>query len=650
MPAGNTPPLRGIFHLVFKPTNGDLKVKVEPVRVHTPPLHCEMWRPPSIPTFIISGIVLISGRVDVRSEENLSDYRSSSTAITASAGKSAPHQIGSVPFLGASLKDDLNGKLCVEEVLPGSPASNGGLTAGDEILEANGRRFKDKMEFREWLHSCASGDQLRLTVLSAGQRVSKVATLDSLSHPLKASNERVYVGLTYGEPDDRGAVVESVSKDSPAAKAGLVKGDILVSFDGLPVTTTTTLTDLLTEKRPGETLDLAVLRGEEPISLSVKLGLSANGLVPLSLVLPSIWRRDQYRLAVIGVEFSDTKMNPIIKRDAWDEAFFSNGTYRDKKSVTGQQVHGSLADFYRENSCGKLNVSGKVFSPVAVSKTRAEWSSATRDTEQSAFYNEVLDRLQEREGAEVLKEYDGLMFIYAGERYPKINRNTLFWPHRANFMRAGRRWSYFICPEGGQNMVSISVFCHEFGHMLGLPDLYARPENPGSEGLGVWCLMSNERGAGKPQHLSAWCKEQLGWIKPAVLDPKVPQKLLLGPVEGSPDEVYKVLLRPDGAEYLLLENRRRKGFDESLPAEGLLIWHVVGRKPILEESHGIEGPSGPRIFLGSVPYPSRSNHSFTPFTTPSSRPLLGGGYPVHLTNIRQLPDGRIAFLIGYEYQ
>ncbi len=72
------------------------------------------------------------------------------------------------------------------------------------------------------------------------------------------------------------------------------------------------------------------------------------------------------------------------------------------------------------------------------------------------------------------------------------------------------RISYFICPEGGETMTSISVFCHEFGHMLGLPDLHARPENPGSEGVGVWCLMAAELQKGRPQHMSAWCKEKLG--------------------------------------------------------------------------------------------------------------------------------------------
>ena len=154
---------------------------------------------------------------------------------------------------------------------------------------------------------------------------------------------------------------------------------------------------------------------------------------------------------------------------------------------------------------------------------------------------------------------------------------------------------------------------------------------------------------GRPQHFSAWCKEQLGWIEPTVIDPTVKQKLMLRPVQQSSKEVYKVLVRPDGSEYFLLENRTKTGFDRDLPGEGLLIWRVSSGKPVLEESHGILGPAGPRVFLGSVPYPSPSNSAFTPQTTPSSRSPQGGGLPVHLTNIRRLPDGTITFYVGYEY-
>jgi hypothetical protein len=162
--------------------------------------------------------------------------------------------------------------------------------------------------------------------------------------------------------------------------------------------------------------------------------------------------------------------------------------------------------------------------------------------------------------------------------------------------------------------------------------------------------MSNQAGNGRPQHFSAWCKEQLGWLEPAVIDPKVRQKLILTPVEGSSNECYKVLVRSDGTEYLLLENRRKQGFDRSLSAEGLLIWRVNGNRLTLEESHGVEGPAGPRVFLSSVPYPSQANDSFTPYTTPSSRSQLGGGTPVYLTNIRRLTDGKITFQVGYEYE
>ena len=194
-------------------------------------------------------------------------------------------------------------------------------------------------------------------------------------------------------------------------------------------------------------------------------------------------------------------------------------------------------------------------------------------------------------------------------------------------------------------MESIGPFALEFAKLLGLPELAARIENPGSEGLGVWCLMSNGAGTtGRPSHLSAWCKEQLGWLSPAVLDPTAKQKLIL-----APKECVKVLVRLDGSEYFLLENRAAKGFDSDLPGQGLLVWRVLNNRPILEESHGVAGPSGPRVQLDAVPFPSKINRSFTPLTTPSSRSLTGGGLPVHITNIRRLPDGRITFFVGYEF-
>jgi immune inhibitor A len=249
------------------------------------------------------------------------------------------------------------------------------------------------------------------------------------------------------------------------------------------------------------------------------------------------------------------------------------------------------------------------------------------------------------------------------------NRGGIYWPHKSTTTVGMRRMNYVLISEGtgvarfrpapaGRGdavaaptiqMTDISVICHELGHILGLPDLYARPEDPGSEGLGVWCVMSQALRSGRPQHMSVWCKEQLGWVHPVVINPTVKQKLVLGPIEDSPNEAYKIPLKSDGSEYFLLENRCKKGFDASLPAEGLLIWRVTRNRPLLEESHGISGPQGPQAFPASVPFPSIANDSFTPYTTPSSRSRLGSSSTVYLTNIKRMADSRISFWIGYVF-
>jgi hypothetical protein len=250
---------------------------------------------------------------------------------------------------------------------------------------------------------------------------------------------------------------------------------------------------------------------------------------------------------------------------------------------------------------------------------------------------------------DALKDVKGIIFLYAGSR-SATNRGAVYYPHAGTVTHQSQVFRYMLIPEGGSSLTSLNGMAKEIGMMLGLPELAARTENLGSEGLGPWCAMSDPLRIGKAQHFSPWCKEKLGWLTPAAIDPTVPQKLVLSPIENSATECFKVLVRSDSSEYLLLENRRKTGFDGNLPGEGLLIWRVVNDRPILQESHGVEGPAGPTVHLASVPYPSLANNAFTPDTIPSSRSPRGGGLPVNITNIRRLPDGRVSFQIGYEYE
>jgi M6 family metalloprotease-like protein len=347
------------------------------------------------------------------------------------------------------------------------------------------------------------------------------------------------------------------------------------------------------------------------------------------------------------IEYPDVKANKKLTPKGWEDALFSAGTW--KATPTGEKVHGSLNDYYREQSHGKFRIEGRAFAPVLVSKKRGEYVEGSGTSNKTVLPTEAIAKLLEREGEDRLAGFDGVCFIYAGARVGS-NAGGLYYPHQGTLTHQGRRLDYMLCAEGGTTMEPTAQFALVFSKLIGLPSLAARTENAGSEGLGRWCLTSDGARGWKPAHLSAWCKEQLGWIDPVVIDPTVPQKLILGPAQRSAKECYKILVRLDGSEYFLLENRTATGFDGELPGQGLLIWRVSGGRPILEESHGVTGPKGPLVHLPMVPYPSKANNAFTPITTPSSRAAGGGGLPVYVTNIRRLSDGRVTLHVGYPYQ
>jgi M6 family metalloprotease-like protein len=580
----------------------------------------------------------------------LSEYRGVDQAITTTIKSTGPQSVGIAGYLGISTQKT-EGRLVISEVAEDSPAAQAGFQKGDLIKRIDGQEAASPDMFRETVQAHSPGAIVKVLVERGGKPIELKATLKATSRPMSLASQRPILGFSIDESKEgEGAAIARIQPDSPAARANLKVGEWVLKLDGEAIAHPSKLNDLIAEKKPGDQVTLTLKRDEKEVD--VKLTLAGEAASRRMDFRPAgYWKKENFRLGVVFVEYPDVKHNAKVKMENWTELFFSKKTYT-KRSATDQPVHGSVFDYYQELSYGALRLEGKVFDWVEVGKKRAEYSQGTGTSQagKNAFLSEAIDKLYSRDGEDALKDMDGIIFVYAGDRPGGTSRGGLYWPHRGTFSHKGKRWNYAIFSEGGARMTNISVICHEFGHMLGLPDLYARPENPGSEGAGTWCAMSNQLPNGRPQHFSAWCKEKLGWIKPAVIDPTVRQKLILAPIIDSPRECYKVLVKLDGSEYFLLENRVKRGFDQDLPGEGLLIWRVVGNRPILEESHGVDGPNGPRVFVSSVPFPSPANQAFTPFTIPSSRSQLGGGLPVHITNIRKLPGGKIAFQIGYEYQ
>ena len=595
-----------------------------------------------------SSIVFLAGALLLGAEErNLAEYRPLSKAIRMEKTTLEGASQNKAGKLGLRLSWKPGVGAIVVEVQSDSPSAKAGIQSGDVVELVRGKKIQDEETMRLIHTMVYATEKTEIQLRRSG--VEKMVELIPMpwSRPL-ANTPRARMGISLQKVKDKDAVeVKSVTPNGPGEKAGVKVGDILSSINGKKIRTEPIVTVPTEGKKAGDELMLLVERQGKQIRL--KLRLESDQLEDTSLSWNDrdrkLFRKPVYKLAVLLVEFPDQKMNDKIKPSDWEKQLFSFNEY-NTENATGQKAYGSMNDYYHEISYGQLKIAGKAYAPVALSKKRIEYSTASP---RNQIMEQTLDKFFEREGANSLDGYDGVFFMYAGSRAPVVRGNVL-WPHRGNMSYKGKRYSYFICPEGGEKMFPISVMAHEFGHLLGLPDLYARPEVPDMEGLGMWCTMANGAGLdGRPVHFSAWCKEQMGWIKPVIVDPRVRQKLILSPVETASGEFLKIPVRPDGNEYFLLENRMRKGYDKMLQAEGLFIWRVVDGKPSLEESHGIPGQAGPGRYPDQVPYPSRSNRDFTPLTVPSSSPVKQGGWPLHITQIERLPDGRLLLQIGYEY-
>lgn len=131
-----------------------------------------------------------------------------------------------------------------------------------------------------------------------------------------------------------------------------------------------------------------------------------------------------------------------------------------------------------------------------------------------------------------------------------------------------------------KKIIDIGVFCHEYGHALGLPDLYDRTP-PKAECVGNWCLMASGSYGGdndhadRPSHMSAWCKYYLGWADVKPLSTALSHSF--EPVDKR-NRIYRFdIPETNKLEYFLIEYRRKTAWDEFLRGEGLAIWHIDER-------------------------------------------------------------------------
>jgi immune inhibitor A len=254
----------------------------------------------------------------------------------------------------------------------------------------------------------------------------------------------------------------------------------------------------------------------------------------------------------------------------------------------------SMANFYRQLSYGALDLTGEVIGYIRAPQPYSYYTATESGTGSKypqntpGLLNDALTIFCQNDSLtrfDVDKDgfVDAIFLIHAGagaEAEPNpTKRKKMIWSHKWTlphpFVNQGVKvFAYSTEPEDG----SVGVFSHEFGHLLGLPDLYDTTFR--SHGIGDWCLMAagswGEEG-NRPVRMSCWCLSKLGWIKPKVVTRK--KRLQLNTLEEKKTECYRLWTKGiTGPEYFLLENRQATGLDAALPGSGLAVWHIDGRQ------------------------------------------------------------------------
>lgn len=270
---------------------------------------------------------------------------------------------------------------------------------------------------------------------------------------------------------------------------------------------------------------------------------------------------------------------------------------------TNANSTGSVRDYFMYASDSLLDLQFDVYGPYTVSKTMAYYGENT-----SSNHNKNVDeliaeaaKLADADGVDFALydnnndgKVDNLSVIVAGYNEAEGGPANSIWPHYSGVYNSdsysGKRISKYLviseyCGSGGKQQAGIGTYCHEFGHALGLPDLYDT-QNSSRYTVGTWDIMCagsyNNNGCTPPSY-SAFERFAMGWLMPTQLVEK--GDYCLEPLLES-NSAYLIAanehnlssMSPSPNEYFLLENRQAIGWDantDALVGTGMLVSHIT---------------------------------------------------------------------------
>ena len=325
----------------------------------------------------------------------------------------------------------------------------------------------------------------------------------------------------------------------------------------------------------------------------------------------SVFKGSKKALVILAA-FSDKSFS---KGDDAIVKFYDEVLNQEGYSQNG--AAGSVHDYFNDMSRGEFDLTFDIVGPVKVSKSATYYGGPSPimggADHIGEFITEAIKKADEKCDIDWKKydwdddgEVEQVFVLYAGYGQATGGPTGTIWPNawtldealqnsdgNGGFSIDGVFINQYACSnelylDSGTVPMGLGVFCHEFSHCMGLPDMY--DTNYGSTPtMGDWDLLAGGSYNG-PQGIG-WCpagwtsyeRAYAGWLELTELKAGDIIKGMTS-LEDADGKAYVIYNDNHKDEYYLLENHKGMGWDRYTPENGLLIIHVDYDKELFDNN------------------------------------------------------------------
>ena len=302
---------------------------------------------------------------------------------------------------------------------------------------------------------------------------------------------------------------------------------------------------------------------------------------------------------VILAEFQDTTFTIQDTKKVFTNYLMNEDHFSDKRYNQDQNYKG-VRGYFKDCSYGKFTPVFDVVGPIKLPKAHAVYGAGNDRMDLL-----LADACAAVDGMVNFADYDAnndgivdlVYVIYAGHSANTSgNKDTNIWPKSGTITISNKFDGKSIRRYGVSNELNgsektsknnkkingIGLFCHEFSHTLGLPDIYAYntdAENQDNQGMEYWDIMDGGtgiRGGRVPASYLAWEREVMGWMNIDELKNDITINNLKSIDNGG--KAYKIVNPKNSNEYIVLQSIQKgawnQGWGDNTYGKGLFAYRI----------------------------------------------------------------------------